>query len=98
MARVVDWVKKNKEKRWVKLESSMNKSILGKAIWIPAQFRQQKEHMHTITLTSMSIWDRVHKKEKWGYNSPLIPLNDTNYFAPGKASLFGNWMKKKTHN
>ena len=42
----------------------------------------------------MLIWDRVHKNEKWGYNSPLIPLYDTNYFAPVKVSLTGNWIKK----
>ena len=90
MARVVDWVRDNNEKRWVRLESCSNKSLLGKEIWIPPHFRQQNTHMHTITLASMSIWDRVHKKHRWGYNSPLIPLFDTNFFAPGKIGLFGN--------
>lgn len=77
------------------MESRISKVTLRKVIWIPTHIRDLDEHTHRITRIAMAMWDTVHKREKWGYNCPLIPLSDTYYFAPGKESLFGNWIKQK---
>lgn len=71
---------------------------MGKIIWILTHLRELNEHMPMITWTAMTIWDTVHKKKKSVFNSPLIPLRDTHYFALGRESMFGNWIKKKMHN
>lgn len=39
LSRVLEWVKRKKEKRWVKLENTISKALLGKIIWIPPQQR-----------------------------------------------------------
>lgn len=46
------------------------------------------------TLEVLKIWDLIHKKSKWKFNSPF-PLKGTSYFAPGKESLYGDWIKDK---
>lgn len=96
LSRVIDWAKNNKNKRWVELESTISKAALGKIIWIPATLKTLGENIYKMTQKALEIWDLTHKKEKWGYNSPCIPLKDTEYFPLGKGSLFGNWIKKET--
>lgn len=76
----------------MELESTISKAALGKIIWIPATLRNLGVNTHKMTQKALEIWDLTHKKEKWGYNSPCIPLED--YFPLGKSSLFGNWIKK----
>lgn len=77
-SRVIEWAKNNKEKRWVNLESACSNVTLGKIIRIPAQLRDLNEDTHSITHKALAIWDMIHKREKWGFNSPLTPLKDTN--------------------
>lgn len=79
LSRVIEWAKNNKEKRWVKMESTMNKVTLARIIWIPAHLRELSENTHSITQKALAFWDFIHKREKWGYNSPLIPLKITKY-------------------
>lgn len=74
------------------MESTISKVTLGKIIWIPAQFRELSEDTHSITSNALIIWDKIHKREKQGYNSPLTPLKDTKYFTPGIEKMFENWI------
>lgn len=78
----------NKEKRWVKLENTISNATVRKIIWIQAQLRELSENTHDITQKALAIWDLTHKREKWEFDSPLIPLRDTNYFPPGNGRLF----------
>lgn len=40
----------------------------------------------------MRFISQTRKQGKWKYDSPLIPLRETNYFSPG-IKLFGEWIK-----
>lgn len=70
------------------MESTITKVTLGK-IWIPAQYRELSEDTHSINALT---WEKMHKREKLSYNSPLIPLKDTKYLAPGIEKMFGKWI------
>lgn len=74
LSQIVEWAKNNKEKRWVKMDNTISKAKLGKIIWIPPLFRKLSTETHIITRYALKVWDNLHKKEKWEYNSPLIPL------------------------
>lgn len=76
------------------MENTICKVTLGKIIWIPTHLRELSLNTQDIAQKTMAIWDMMHKREKWEYNSPLIPVRDRNNFPPGKGRLFGNWIKK----
>lgn len=76
------------------MESTISKATMGKIIWIPPQFTKLSKDTH-ITSHVLKIWDNLHKREKWEYNSPLIPLKDTEYFLPGIEALFRKWILQK---
>lgn len=42
---------------------------------------------HELTRNVLKIWDTIHRKVKWEYNSPLLALEGTNYFLPGSEKL-----------
>lgn len=94
LARIIEWAK-NKEKKWVKMESTISKVTLGKIIWIPAQYGELSKDTHSIIHNALKICDNLHKREKWDYNLPQIPLSDTKYFIPGIKIMFGNWITQK---
>lgn len=82
----------NKDKQWVKIENIMSGVDLGKNVWIPPQYRKLCTKTLDITKHALNIWDKIHNREKWGYNSPLVPLKDTDYFLPGREDLSGRWI------
>lgn len=65
---VLEWVKMNKEKRWVKLENTISNVALGKIIWIPPEYREISENTHVKTKKILAIWDLMHTKETFGYH------------------------------
>lgn len=95
LSRILDWVKNNKEKQWVKIENTMSEAELGRIVWIPPQCRKLSTEIKEITKHALKIWDNLHKREHREFNSPLIPLKNTEYFAPGKEDLFGKWIFKE---
>lgn len=92
---MVEWAKLNNEKGWVKIEHTMSNTQLGRNIWTPPQYRALGENTHTLTRIVFRLWDLTHKQNNWEYNSPLMALNENNYFAPGKSLVGGNWIKKE---
>ena len=95
LTRVIDWIRDTKQKRWVSMEFQMSNALLGSIIWIPDKYRELGRQSHSITRHAIKIWDRVHKREKWDFNSPLMPIKDSNYFTPGLEKISGKWIKKK---
>lgn len=91
IARVTEWVK-NIEKQWVVIENKISDTKLDKIIWISPQQRKYSTETHAITKHAFKIWDTLHRKEHWEYNSPLMPLKDLEQFAPGKEEWFGKWL------
>lgn len=91
LGRVIDWFK-NKDKQWVEIENSTSKIKLHKIIWYAPKLRKQDTKMHEITRHALGVWDRVHKREHWQYNSPLMSLKEVDYFPPGKEEWFGKWL------
>lgn len=91
LATVVDWVK-HKEKHWVEIENKISDTKLYKVIWISPQLRKYSTETHDITRHALKIWDTLHKREHWEFNSPLMPLKDLDHFAPGKEEWFGKWL------
>lgn len=94
ISRIIDWVKTNIEKQCAKIEGIMSGVDWGKNVWIPPQCRKLSTKTLDITKHVLNMWDKIHDREKWGYNSPLIPLKDTDYFLPGREDLFGRWILK----
>lgn len=74
------------------MENTISKVELSKVIWIPSHYRKLGFEAHSITRHTLKVWDNLHKREKWEYNSPLIPLRDTEFFAPGMENLSGRWI------
>lgn len=74
------------------MENKISETKLNKIIWIPPHLRKCSIVTHDITRRALNIWDTLHKSEHWGFNSPLIPLKDSDYFAPGKEEWFGKWI------
>lgn len=66
---------------------------MGRIVGIPPHLRKCSAKTQDITRHALKIWDNLHKREHWEYNSPLIPLKDTEYFVPGIEDLFGKWIK-----
>lgn len=78
----------------MKIESITSGVELGKNVWIPPQYRKLSTKTLDITKHALTMWDKIHDRDQWGYNSPLIPLKDTDYFLPGREDLFGRWILK----
>lgn len=79
----------------MKLENTISNESLGKIIWIPPQFRELSENTNEITQKVFAIWDFIHTQEKWEFNSPLIPLRETNFFPSGKGKWIVEWIKNE---
>lgn len=94
LSRAIEWVRDNQEKRWVNLEKFYSKAQLGAIIWNPPQHRTIDENTHGLTRVVIKMWDRTYKQLNKTYNSPLIRVNDNEFFAPGKVSIGGKWIKK----
>ena len=82
IARLVEWVYTNTNKRWVKMENTLHMTQLGKNIWIPPKNRTLNRDTHELTKTVFKVWDKLYQREKWRYNSPLFPLTGTSFFYP----------------
>lgn len=74
------------------MENPISDSLLNKIVWIPPYLRKLSTGTQHITRHALKIWDSLHKREGWGFNSPLIPIKDSDYFAPGKEEWFGKWI------
>ena len=94
LTRVIEWTKKNNDRNWVVIESTMSGTHLAKVIWIPERFRNLDTNTHIITRHAIKVWDNIHKKENWKHNSPLIPLQGTKFFAPGEEKELGKWIEE----
>lgn len=92
LSRIPDWINNNKDKQWVKIENIRSGVDLGKNIWIPPQVRKLNTKTFDITKHVLNTWDKIHTRERWKYNSPLVPLKGTDYFPPGREDVAGRWI------
>lgn len=93
LARVMDWSKKESEKRWVNIEHNLSNTNLGHVLWNPPKFRALSSNTTVLTRNTFKYWDLIHKRNKWTYNSPLIYMKNNILFEPGKREVGGNWLK-----
>lgn len=84
IARMIEWTKENKEKKWIEMENTLSKTTLHKNIWISNKHRVLDSNTHEVTKNVFRIWDALHRKYRWAHNSPLIPLTGTKFFPPGE--------------
>ena len=77
------------------MEEILSRTQLNRNIWIPPKMRELSTNTHNITRNVFRIWDTILRREKWEYNSPLIPLAGTNFFPPGNGTRFGKHLGEK---
>lgn len=84
LTRMLEWTNKKNEKKWVEMENTISGATLHKNIWIPRKYRILDTDTHEITKNVFKIWDTIHLKNEWKYNSPLLALTGSNLFTPGR--------------
>lgn len=95
VSRAIEWVRENKQKRWVNIENKLSKAHLGHIIWNPPHYRELDGNTHILTEVVLRAWDTVYKQINKTYTSPLISLRENDYFAPGKREIGGTWIKNE---
>lgn len=83
LARLADWKYALNSKLWVQLEYFLSGVDLSVAPWIPRSHRNLDRNTSALTISSLDVWDAIHKKFSWNYDSPLLPLLNHTYFLPG---------------
>lgn len=65
------------------LENDFNKVALHTFPWIAKNFRNLSPYTSPLTIFCPALWDSVHTKYDWDYESPFIPLLGHSYLLPG---------------
>lgn len=78
---MVEWVNENTEKKWIRIENIVSRTKLHTNIWVPRKYRTLGQETHDLTTDLFKIRDTLYRQKKWVYNSPLIALTGTNFFA-----------------
>ena len=95
LARLAEWTKIYTKKKWVQMEDTISWTQLNKNVWIPPKLRKIGTDTHSITKNVFKIWDTLYRREKWEYNSPLIPLAGTHFFPPVNKTRMGKYLGTK---
>ncbi|CAI9600674.1 unnamed protein product, partial [Staurois parvus] len=64
-------------------------------IWVPTQNRGLDDNTSLYTLNVLRVWDIMHRQKGWVFNSLLMPLRNTEFFAPGREGITGKWIIKE---